>query len=70
MAKVNTTLVVEGMSCSHCENRIKKALGKLEGISNVTVDLKTKEVKVEHDTELSDINVIRYTIIDQGYDVK
>lgn len=69
MAKEKVALIVEGMSCIHCENRIKKALGKLDGVSNVSVDLKSKEVLVEHDPEITDISVIRYAIIDQGYDV-
>ena len=36
------TLNVEGMSCQHCENRVKKAVGELAGVSSVDVDLKRK----------------------------
>ncbi len=25
-------LIVEGMSCSHCENTVKKAVGALNGV--------------------------------------
>lgn len=64
------TLSVEGMSCSHCENAIKKSVGALNGVSNVTVDLKEKKVIVEFDPELISIDIIRDTIEDQGYDVK
>lgn len=33
------TLKVEGMSCALCENRVKKQLKKIEGVSAVTIDL-------------------------------
>lgn len=64
------TLTVEGMSCSHCENAIKKSVGELNGVNNVTVDLKEKKVMVEFDTERVSIEIIRDTIEDQGYEVK
>lgn len=43
-------LNVEGMSCSHCENRVKKAVAALEGVTSVTVDLAGKKVTVEYDS--------------------
>jgi len=43
MAKETITLIVDGMSCSHCENRVKKALGALNGVGSVAVDLKSKK---------------------------
>ncbi|MFZ5987796.1 MAG: copper chaperone CopZ [Bacillota bacterium] len=70
MANEVKTLNVEGMSCSHCENSIKKAVGALNGIINVTVDLKAKKVSVELDPQKVSIETIRDTIEDQGYDVK
>lgn len=60
---------VEGMSCSHCENRIKKAIGNLTGVSNVDVSLSDKTVSVELDpATISEIQV-RETIEHAGYDV-
>lgn len=63
-------LIVNGMSCSHCENSIKKAVGELKGINNVKVDLKTKKVTVEYDPKKVDLKTIRDAIEDQGYDVE
>jgi copper chaperone len=40
---------VDGMSCNHCENRVKKAVGSLNGVSSVNVDLAKKTVSVEFD---------------------
>lgn len=62
-------LKVEGMSCSHCENAIKKAVGALDGVSSVTVDLSSKTVTVEYEAEKVTLEVIKNEIDDQGYDV-
>ena len=69
MAIQYVSLTVEGMSCSHCENSIKKAVGALEGVESVTVDLKGKKVAVEFDPGKVSVDGIKNTIEDQGYDV-
>lgn len=58
------------MSCSHCENSVKKAVGALNGVSNVLVSLKDKKVTIEYDPERINIKTIKETIEDQGYDVE
>ncbi|QNU68645.1 copper chaperone CopZ [Ruminiclostridium herbifermentans] len=69
MSKELKTLNVDGMSCSHCENSVKKAVGALNGVSNVTVDLQAKKVSIEFDSEIVSLDIIKETIEDQGYDV-
>lgn len=69
MALESKTLNVEGMSCSHCENAVKKAVGALAGVSNVAVDLAGKKVTVEFDPAKVAVNNIKDAIEDQGYDV-
>lgn len=64
-----TVLNVEGMSCSNCENAIKKAVGALDGVSTVTVDLKGKTVTVEYDGSKVSLDRIKTEIEDQGYEV-
>ena len=61
------TLLVEGMSCGHCEKAVKGALGELDGVKNVLVNLDTKEVQVEGDN-LED-SILKAAIEDAGYDV-
>lgn len=63
------TLNVEGMSCSHCESIIKKAVEAIEGVSNVAVDLKGNTVTVKYDAPQTIISQIKAEIEDQGYDV-
>lgn len=70
MSKEVKTLNVEGMSCSHCEYSVKKSVGALAGVDSVAVDLIGKKVTVEYDAKRVNLNKIKETIEDQGYDVK
>lgn len=63
-------LKVEGMSCSHCENTVKNAVGSLNGVVSVNVDLNGKKVVVEFEPEKVSIDTIKAVIEDQGYEVK
>lgn len=63
-------LKVDGMSCSHCENTIKNAVGSLNGVVSVNVDLNGKKVMVEFEPEKVSIDTIKDVIEDQGYEVK
>ncbi len=64
-----TVLNVEGMSCEHCVKAIKKAVGALDGIGKVEVDLKKRTVTVEHNPAETSVHKIKSEIEDQGYDV-
>lgn len=70
MSKETKALNVEGMSCGHCENAVKKSVEALVGVESVTVDLKGKKVMVEYDSDKVTIDAIKSAIEDQGYDVK
>jgi copper chaperone len=62
-------LNVDGMSCEHCVRAITKAVGGLDGVSDVSVDLKSKTVTVTHDPSKSPVGKIKSEIEDQGYDI-
>ena len=64
------SLNVEGMSCSHCADSIKKAVEELNGVSKVTVSVDDKKVVVEYDGERISSDIIKDVIEDQGYQVK
>ncbi len=65
----NIVFKVEGMSCSQCENRIKKAITNLTGVSNVVVSLTDNTVTVDSNPTLISELQIRKTIEHAGYDV-
>lgn len=67
---MNTSVLkVDGMSCEHCVKAIKKALGAITGVNNVSVDLQRKIVAVEHDHVKATLSLIKSVIEDQGYEV-
>ena len=41
------TMVVKGMTCSHCENAVKEALREIPEVLDVWVDLTEEKVEVE-----------------------
>ncbi len=63
------SLQVEGMSCQHCVMSIKKAVGELNGVASVDVDLAAKQVTVNYNPTAVTVDAICETIEDQGYDI-
>lgn len=61
------TILVEGMSCGHCEKAVKNALGELDGVKTVAVDLESKKVEVEGENLLDE--KLKEAIEEAGYDV-
>ena len=63
-----TKLIVNGMMCGGCENRVKNAIKNIEGVENVTADHKTGKVIVISNNEVSE-EIIKETLEDIGYEV-
>jgi len=63
-----TSLKVKGMSCQHCVMSVTKALGQLDGVKNVQVDLAKGEVRFDNTKEIAS-NRIEKAINDAGYEV-
>lgn len=61
-------LKVKGMSCQHCVMSVKKALGQLEGIQNIDVDLQKGEVRFDN-TKTVAPSQIEKAIEEAGYQV-
>ncbi len=58
---------VEGMTCASCVSRIEKAVGKLEGVAGVTVNLATEKADVSYDPSHVRLSAIKKAITDAGY---
>ena len=68
--KMNTkTIIVEGMQCNHCKMTVEKALGALEGVTKVEVNLENKNVVIGSNIEIDD-NKIREIIEEVGFSIK
>lgn len=63
-----TTYAVSGMSCGHCKATLTKAIGELDGVSGVEVDLGSGHVTVTSAAEPDD-TVIAEAVDEAGYEL-
>ncbi|MDZ7674793.1 MAG: copper ion binding protein [Acidimicrobiales bacterium] len=47
------TFTVAGMTCGHCVQSVEEAIGEIDGVESVTVDLDSGLVTVRSDTAIS-----------------
>ncbi len=64
-----TIINIEGMSCSHCVNAVKKAVENLDGVSAVQVNLEAKNATVDYNSDKIALEAIKEAIEEEGYDV-
>lgn len=62
------TIVVGGMSCGGCEDRLAAALGRVDGVGTVSADHQTGLVRVMFDSVRVDESRLREQISVCGYD--
>jgi copper ion binding protein len=65
----STTLVAPDISCEHCQRAIESAIGKIDGVTNVTVNIPAKTVHVEYNSQLVTPAKIEEVMDDVGYTV-
>ena len=65
----STTLVSPDISCEHCQHAIEGAVGKLEGVSQVRVDIRAKAVHIDYDPEIVTPAEIEEVLDETGYTV-
>lgn len=63
----NNLLDIEGMTCQACVTRIEKKIGKLEGITEISVNLATNQAKVIFQKEKIKLSEIMKNIENIGY---
>jgi len=65
----STTLIAPDISCEHCQHAIEGAVGTLEGVSQVKVDIRAKVVHIDYDPEIVTLAKIEEVLDDTGYTV-
>lgn len=63
------TLVVEGMTCASCVSHVEKALKKVPGVKNATVNLATERARVESAPEV-DSQALLAAVRGAGYEAR
>lgn len=63
---MKNTFQVQGMTCSHCEMVVKKAIARLDPEAKVGIDRSTGKVDVDSNKTRDDI---AHAISEEGYEV-
>lgn len=65
---MNEIIKVDGMSCNHCKMAVEKAAMTVEGVLKAEVDLKKKELKINHsDTTGHQLEDVKAAVREAGY---
>src|SRR4051794_37239982 len=63
------SLPIEGMTCASCVRRVERALGKVPGVQEATVNLATEKAKVRFDPAIVAVEQLDAAIEKAGYKV-
>ena len=64
------TLRVTGMTCGGCENAVKRALGRLDGVADVAASHAQESVTVTFDPGKTTLDAVKARIAAAGYQVQ
>jgi len=68
-SKREIILPISGMTCAACVRAVERAIGKLEGINEVSVNLATEKAKIVYDPSKIRISQIKDAVAKAGYKV-
>jgi copper chaperone len=66
----SVTLNVPDISCEHCQRTITNTLQPVEGVRSVSVDIPTKQVRVEYDGARVDVEKMKELLQEEDYPVE
>lgn len=66
-AKNEITIPIGGMTCAACAARVEKAVGKIDGVSKVSVNFATEKATILYDSQKVKLSQIRQVIEKAGY---
>ncbi|TDE15788.1 heavy-metal-associated domain-containing protein [Jiangella asiatica] len=61
-----STYTVVGMTCGHCVSSVREEVGRIDGVTQVDVDLANGAVDVTSDAPLTD-DAVRAAVEEAGY---
>jgi copper chaperone len=65
---IQEILTIEGMTCDHCVLRVGRAIASVQGVTEVDVNLMTKEAVIDFEEARTDIERIKAAIREAGYE--
>lgn len=66
-ATTRTVLRAEGFSCPSCVTTIEKQLGRLDGVTHVTVHFASSRIEVDHDPARATPDDVVAAVAKAGY---
>ncbi len=63
------TLDVEGMTCASCVRRVERSLGRVDGVSEASVNFATEQATVSYDPNMVDISALTAAVEKAGFGV-
>ena len=66
----SAVLNVPDISCEHCEHTITNALTPVDGVRTVHVDIPTRQVRVDYDEKVVDVNTMKDILREEDYPVE
>lgn len=64
-----SVLNVPDISCEHCERTITNALSPVAGVRSVTVDIPTRQVRVDYDDAQVKVDRLTELLAEEDYPV-
>lgn len=61
------TYSVPDVSCGHCKMAIERAVGAMDGVDRVEVDVERKSVSIDFDETVTNEEAILATMKEEGY---
>lgn len=61
------TLTAPEISCGHCVATVQNAVGKIEGVKDVSANADTRQVDVKFDSVQTNVGAISKALEDAGY---
>ncbi len=61
---------VQGMTCASCVRRVEKALAKVDGVAQASVNLATEKARVSFDPEVASFAQLKTAVEHAGYGIE
>ena len=65
-----SVLNVPDISCEHCQRTITEALQPVDGVQSVRVDIPSKQVTVQYDPSVVDVERFKAVLQEEEYPVE
>ena len=65
-----TILRAEGFSCPSCVAKIERQVGRLPGVTSVTVHFASARIEIEHDPAVTDVAELVAAVARAGYSAR